>query len=261
MNGASTVYRRWAAMGREGGFTLIELLVVVVLVGITSAMFATTLGAFVNRSTDVQDQNILQTSVRATLNQLVSDVRDASYGDTTVPIISYTATSISFYSPDRLGHMRRIKYWVGGSSADWYMYRQVTTSTNTGGPPWTGISSDTGPIETLFDSIQNPDQHLSVLHPDSARHGACSDKLDFFPADHLAVHGSDRGLEREDHGRAGVDCRQPDEHAVLLRSSRDPEVECIIMRKAEAILRTRKWNGDGHGRRAWSRSSLSSPPR
>lgn len=156
MNGASTVYRRWAALGREGGFTLIELLVVVVLVGITSAMFATTLGAFVNRSTDVQDQNILQTSVRATLNQLVSDVRDASYGDTTVPIISYTSSSISFYSPDRLGHMRRIKYWVGGSSADWYMYRQVTTSTNTGGPPWTGISSDTGPIETLFDSIQNP---------------------------------------------------------------------------------------------------------
>jgi prepilin-type N-terminal cleavage/methylation domain-containing protein len=156
MSGMSTFCRRWPAIGREDGFTLIELLVVIVLVGITSAMFAATLSAVVNRSMVVQDQNILQTSVRATLNQLVSDARDASYGDTTVPIISYTSNSISFYSPDRLQHMRRIKYWVDGTSADWFLKRQVTTSTNTGGPPWNGIGSDTGPIETLFDSIQNP---------------------------------------------------------------------------------------------------------
>ena len=156
MNGVSTFYRRWAAMEREGGFTLIEMLIVVVLVGIMSAMFAATLSAVITRSTAVQEQNTLQTSVRASLNQLVSDVRDASYGDTTVPIISYTSSSIAFYSPDRLGHMRRIKYWVGGTSADWYMYRQVTTSTNKNGPPGTGISSDTGPGETLFDSIRNP---------------------------------------------------------------------------------------------------------
>ena len=150
--------RRLAAFRHEGGFTLIELLVVVVLVGITSAMFADTFSAVVNRSSQVQDQNILQTEVRAGLNTLVSDLRDASFGDTTVPIISYGANSISFYSPDRLQpmHMRRVTYSVVGTSSDWFLRRQVTKSTNTNGPPWTGIAADTGPVSTLFDSVKNP---------------------------------------------------------------------------------------------------------
>lgn len=158
MSGMSAFRRRWAAIRREGGFTLIELMVVMVLIGITTAMFEETFSAFVNRSSQVQAQNISQTEVRAGLNQLVSDVRDASPGDATnVPFVSMpTTTQMIFYSPDRLNpfHMRRIKYWVNGTT----LMRQVTTSTNTSttGPPWTGITADTGPIWTLFGSIQNP---------------------------------------------------------------------------------------------------------
>ena len=161
MNGASTVYRRWAAMGREGGFTLIELLVVVVLVGITSAMFATTLGAFVNRSTDVQTRTSsrprcapLSTSSSATFVMRPTETppfRSSATHPVRSPSIHPTVWATCARSV--LGRRH---------SADWYMYRQVTTSTNTGGPPWTGISSDPGPIETLFDSIRIPPASFST---------------------------------------------------------------------------------------------------
>jgi prepilin-type N-terminal cleavage/methylation domain-containing protein len=153
----STFKRVLAPIRHEGGFTLIEVLTVLVLVGITSVMFETVFGTVVNRSSQVQGQNILQTEVRASLNQLVSELRDATYGDATVPFAGMpTATSISFYSPDRLSssssHMRQITYRVSGNS----LQRQVLLSTNTSGPPWTFPSSSSSPFSTLFSSIQNP---------------------------------------------------------------------------------------------------------
>lgn len=146
--------RTTAASQLEDGFTLIELIVVLVLVGIITAMFETTMTTVTHRGAEVQSQNILQTEVRSSLNQLVYDLRNATPPDTTTNAIAdgYSATSITFYSPDRQtpAHMRRITYWVNGSA----LMRQVTLSTNTNGPPWT--FGTTGPITTLFGSIRNP---------------------------------------------------------------------------------------------------------
>jgi len=139
----------------ESGFTLVELLMVVVLIGITSVMFEVMFGSVVNRSSQVQSQNILQTEVRSSLNFFVSDLRDATFGDATPPILStYSGSSITFYSPDRLApnKMRRIKYAFTGTT----LTRQVTMSTNSNGPPWTGIDADTGPVVTVVASAQAP---------------------------------------------------------------------------------------------------------
>lgn len=141
--------RRWIHIIRdERGFTLIELLVVVSLLGITTAMFATVYGTTVNRSSEVQAQNIAQTEVRAALNQLVSDLRGATTGTSTAPIVSYGPSSITFYSPDRLAaaSLRKISYSLASNNL---LRRQVTmvTSYDSDGDPID--PGNTGPIETV----------------------------------------------------------------------------------------------------------------
>jgi prepilin-type N-terminal cleavage/methylation domain-containing protein len=149
----------------EGGFTLIELLIVVSLLGITSAMFAVTYGATVTRNAEVSGQNILQTEVRSSLNQFVSDLRDATYGDSTVPIIAFSANSITFYSPDRNKpyRIRRVKYWLVGSA----LKRQATLSTgfNSTTLKWDGLGADTGTVQTIIASVQAPPISATAGYP------------------------------------------------------------------------------------------------
>ncbi|MGA9761908.1 MAG: type II secretion system protein [Gaiellaceae bacterium] len=147
--------KRWIEIARsERGFTLMELLIVIVLLGITSAMFAVTMGTTVDRSSQVQAQNITQTEVRAELNQLVSDLRDATTGTTTPPILVKDAATVAFYSTDRLtpSHLRRIKYWLNGNNRLLRQVTMVTSYTADGDPIDPG---DTGPIETIA-TVKSP---------------------------------------------------------------------------------------------------------
>jgi len=151
----TSLNKRLALLAREDGFTLIELLVVVILLGITIPMFETTLRDVVIRSSQVSGQDALQTEVRSGLNLFVTDFRNATYGDMSVPVISTpNPTSVEFYSPDKATpfHMRDIKYYLSGSS----LMRQETLSTNTNGPPWTFGTA--GPVQKLFSGIANTSQ-------------------------------------------------------------------------------------------------------
>jgi len=127
---------------------------VVALIGITSGMFAVTFGTVVTRSSQVSDQNILQTEVRGSLNQLVSDLRDATTGNATPPIIAFLNNQVTFYSPDRLasGNLRKVDYWLDGT----VLKRRVTTVTSydTQGNPIN--PGDTGPVETIVAEVKAP---------------------------------------------------------------------------------------------------------
>lgn len=138
----------------ERGFTLIELVVVMALLAVVTVMFSETYTTTVNRSSHVQAQNIAQTEVRAALNRLVSDLRDATTGGKTPPIYSNGPSSISFYSPDELTPnsttgqvtLRLITYSI---SAQKVLQRQVTNVTaydSNGAPVWPG---NLGTIQSL----------------------------------------------------------------------------------------------------------------
>jgi prepilin-type N-terminal cleavage/methylation domain-containing protein len=128
---------RWALLTRDQrGFTLVELLVVISMLAITMAMFSVTYSTTVDRSSQVQAQNIAQTEVRASLNQMVSDLRDATTGGTMAPIISYGDSSISFYSPDRMNptNLRKITYSLTSNNILQRQSTPVTSYDGNGNP-------------------------------------------------------------------------------------------------------------------------------
>ncbi len=128
------------------------VLVVGVMVGWSGLMSTT-----VKTSARVQEQSTLQTEVRAVVDQLASDLRqaqcDASTTPATPPVATGTGTQLTFYSPDRLTpyHLRQISYRLAGGELD----RRFATTTNTSstGPPWTWGSF--GGWSKQIDSVTN----------------------------------------------------------------------------------------------------------
>jgi prepilin-type N-terminal cleavage/methylation domain-containing protein len=120
---------------REDGFSLIEMLTALVVVGILMSAFASIVSAMVTHSTEITAESVAQTQARAGIDELARDLRQAYAGDGTSGIEAFTTSSITFDSPDRAApfHLRRISYRVSGG----VLQRQLTTSTNTNGPPWT----------------------------------------------------------------------------------------------------------------------------
>ena len=156
--------RQWDVRG-ENGFTLIELLVAMfvlvfgVMIGWQGLMSTT-----VKTTARVQEQSTLQTEVRAVVDKLASDLRQAqcntSTSPATPPVTTATGTQLTFYSPDRLTpyHLRQISYRLVSDpnhAGRWELDRQFAMSTNdsTTGPPWTW--SLFGAWAKQLDSIAN----------------------------------------------------------------------------------------------------------
>lgn len=94
----------------------------------------------------------LQTEVRFAVNTLAADLRQAQCKDTTTtPVSTSNATQVTFWSPDRLTpyHLRQVSYRLSGGT----LQRQIATSTNTGGPPWT--MGPTSSWSTLVSRVTN----------------------------------------------------------------------------------------------------------
>jgi prepilin-type N-terminal cleavage/methylation domain-containing protein len=133
----------------EAGFTLVEMIAAMAVLTILVAAFAELLSTTITRSGRLQEQSTLQTEARAGIDVLASDLRQALCNGTTTPITTASPTQLTFYSPDRLSpyHLRQVSYQLTGTT----FQRALSTSTNTGGPPWTIPAL--GSWSTVFASV------------------------------------------------------------------------------------------------------------
>jgi len=143
---------RWVKLRCEDGVTLVELMESMAVIALVFAGFATMLSATIRHTDNVQEYSALQTEARAAVDTLTRDLRQAYTGNSASAIESISGTQIRFLSPDRATpfRLRRIAYQVSGGA----LQRAFTTSTNTGGPPWT-IPATLGPWQTQVGSITN----------------------------------------------------------------------------------------------------------
>jgi len=123
----------------EAGFSLIELLVSMAVLGILFAVYSLVLSSTIRDGGAIEDQATAQSQVRAAVDVLAGDLRQAYTGDPsgtmTLVASGFTGSTITFYSPDRQTpfHLRQISYRLSGGN----LQRQFATSTDTDGYPWT----------------------------------------------------------------------------------------------------------------------------
>jgi prepilin-type N-terminal cleavage/methylation domain-containing protein len=137
----------------ERGFTLPELLVTMTLLAVVLAVFGQMLITTSKTSNRVREQATLQAEVRASLDRLTTDLRQATTTTPTSPVSSVSGTAFTFDTPDRSTpfHLRRISYRVVNGTLE----RSTTLSTDTDGAPWIWPAT-AGPWVTEVTSITNP---------------------------------------------------------------------------------------------------------
>jgi prepilin-type N-terminal cleavage/methylation domain-containing protein len=141
----------WRRLWAEAGFTLVELIASMAILSIAVVAFTQLFAFTIRRSGTTQEQATLQVETRGGLDALSRDLREALCNNTTQPVTTATASQITFYSPDEQTpyHLRQISYRLSGSN----FQRELVTSTNTAGPPWTMPSLTGATWSTLFGSV------------------------------------------------------------------------------------------------------------
>lgn len=139
-------------MSDERGFTVPEMLVTMVVMAIVLGVFGQMLITSSKTSNRVEEQAALQSDVRAAIERLTSDFREATTVGAGAAVESVSGTAFTFDAPDRSTpfRLRRISYRLVNGELD----RASTTSTSTGGAPWTWPAA-AGPWIPQMSSITN----------------------------------------------------------------------------------------------------------
>ena len=121
-------------MRDERGFTAVELVVAMTMLLIVLVAFGQMLITSSKTSNRVEEQAALQAEVRASVDRLTTDFRQATTTGAPSPVESVSSTAFTFDSPDRGTpfHLRRIAYRVVNGQLE----RSTTISTDTDGYPW-----------------------------------------------------------------------------------------------------------------------------
>jgi prepilin-type N-terminal cleavage/methylation domain-containing protein len=136
----------------EQGFTVPEMLVTIVLLAIVLTVFGQMLITSSKTSNRILEQTTLQAEVRAAIDRLTTDLRQATTTTPTSPVGSISGTAFTFDTPDRSTpfHLRRISYRIVNGTLE----RSTTLSTDSDGAPWVWPST-TGPWIPEVTSITN----------------------------------------------------------------------------------------------------------
>ena len=165
--------RRTVSLRTERGFTIVELLATMAVMSVVLTVFAQVLITTSHTSSRVEEQSALQDEVRASVDRLTTDFRQATNTNGTSPVESVSGTTLTFDSPDRMTpfHLRRIAYRLVGGT----LQRSVTTSTNTDSWPWVWPVTP-GAWEDEVGSVTNAtpftfldDNGLATIDPNAVR--------------------------------------------------------------------------------------------
>jgi Tfp pilus assembly protein PilW len=140
-------------MRDERGFTAVELVVAMTMLLIVLVAFGQMLITSSKTSNRVEEQAALQSEVRASVDRLTTDFRQATTTGAPSPVESVSSTAFTFDSPDRTTpfHLRRIAYRVVNGQLE----RSTIVSTDTDGYPWVWPVTPGAWIPELT-SITNP---------------------------------------------------------------------------------------------------------
>ena len=133
----------------NNGFTLIETIVAVAMTGIVMAALGVMIQYFYQTNAYALEQNQAVNNARASIENTVRDLREASYGaDGSYPLSSAATSSVVFYAKSPAsGTIERLHYYLSGQT----LYRGTT---DPGGTP---LSYSGQPERTtlVIDNIRN----------------------------------------------------------------------------------------------------------
>lgn len=118
----------------QQGFTLVELVVAMAILSIVLAMAFGFFASATEHSADLQERNHLQGEVRLAVDQLVRELRQATFGADDPPLESIGPDALTVLTPDSSTpyHLRRVTWRASGGRLE----RSAAVSTDTDGAPW-----------------------------------------------------------------------------------------------------------------------------
>ena len=131
------------------GFTLVETIVVVGLTAFMMVVLGQLIRYFYQTNAYVLEQSKAVDSARRSIENAMSDVRQASYGaDGSYPLLSAGTSTITFYANIVPGSaVEKVRYYISGST----LYRGVTEPA--GNPPSYAGQPETNTL--VVDNIRN----------------------------------------------------------------------------------------------------------
>lgn len=139
------------------GYSLVEMLVVMGMTSVVMGAIIVSIQYFYRSNTNTLEQSLQIESARKGVAFAVRDLRELTYGDDgSYPILSFSTSSISFYSDvDRDASTERVRYFLEGS-----VFKKGVTNA-TGSPPVYNPSDEQ--VSILSEYVRNAAQNTPLF--------------------------------------------------------------------------------------------------